>query len=226
MPIGFRILPRETCVDAALVERFRALPVANVSDAGLRLSAAGATLRPMHDGTKMAGVALTVRTRPGDNLMVHKALGMAGKGDVVVVDAGGDLTNALIGEMMTAYAATREIAGIVIFGAIRDADELAKASLPVYACGVTHRGPYKDGPGEINVPISLGGMPVNPGDLVMGDADGVIAVPIADAPAIFELAAAKHRQETAQLAAIRAGTSERKWIDDTLRRLGCDGVDR
>lgn len=224
MPIGFRILPRPSVVDAALVARLAALPVANVSDAGLRLSAAGAELRPMHDGTKMAGVAITVRTRPGDNLMVHKALGMASQGDVVVVDAGGDLTNAIIGELMTAYAATRGIAGIVIYGAIRDRDELAKASLPVYACGVTHRGPYKDGPGEINVPISLGGMPVNPGDVVLGDADGVIAVPAADAQRIYELASAKHQQEIEQLAAIRAGRSERSWIDATLQRLGCDGV--
>ncbi|WP_321969016.1 RraA family protein [Paraburkholderia tropica] len=222
MAPGFRILTRERTISPELVERFRALPVANVSDSAHRLSAAGASLRPMHDGTKMVGAAITVRTRPGDNLMVHKAIDMASPGDVVVVDAGGDLTNAIIGELMSSHAAHRGLAGLVINGAIRDSGEIRAAAFPVYACGVTHRGPYKDGPGEINVPVSIGGMVICAGDLVMGDADGVVAVPVADAEALLVKAEAKHKQECGQLVAIREGRNSRAWVDETLRRLGCE----
>src|SRR5690606_36251902 len=126
----------------------------------------------------LAGPALTVRTRPGDNLMLHKAIDIAEPGDVIVVDAGGDLTNSLMGELMLTYAKRRGVAGFVIYGAIRDADAFPQVNLPVFAAGVTHRGPYKDGPGEINVPIALEGMVVHPGDLVIGDRAGVLAVPI------------------------------------------------
>ena len=100
MSVGFRILKRQRKVATEVVERFARLPVANVSDSMSRMTAAGARLRPMHQSGGMAGTALTVKTRPGDNLMIHKAMAIAEPGDVIVVDAGGDLTNALIGEMM------------------------------------------------------------------------------------------------------------------------------
>ena len=128
--IGFRILRRARKVDAQVVAQFREIPVANVSDSMYRMSAGGARLRPMHRGGRMAGPAFTVKTRPGDNLMVHKALDLAEPGDVIVVDAGGDLTNALIGEIMSTYARARGIAGIVIDGAIRDADEIRASDFP------------------------------------------------------------------------------------------------
>ena len=171
--IGFSIAARTRQVSPDQIARARSLPVANVSDCMSRLTAGGPRLRPIHDKGSMAGPALTVRTRPGDNLMVHKALDLAQPGDVVVVDAGGDLTNAIIGELMQSYAIQRKLGGIVINGAIRDLDALRAGSLPVYAAGVTHRGPYKDGPGEINVAVSFDGMVVEPGDLVIGDNDGV-----------------------------------------------------
>ena len=135
--------------------------------------AAGPRLRPMHNGAALSGPALTVRTRPGDNLMIHKAIDIAAPGDVIVVDGGGDLTNSLIGEIMVRHAASRQVGGFVINGSIRDADALITQALPVYAAGITHRGPYKDGPGEINVAIAIDGMTVEPGDLIVGDADGV-----------------------------------------------------
>ena len=222
MTIGFRILPIGARVDAATVARFRALPVANVSDCMIRINGGGARLRPMHAGGAMAGPALTVRTRPGDNLMVHKAIDLAMPGDVVVVDGGGDLTNALIGEMMSAHAAARGLAGLVINGAIRDAGALREASFPVFAAGITHRGPYKDGPGEIGIPISIEGMVIMPGDLMLGDDDGLLCVPREQVEAVFQAAQAKNAAEEAQMAAIRAGTSDRAWIDATLERLGCE----
>lgn len=226
MTTGFRILPRALRVDASLVERFRALPVANVSDVMSRMSAGGARLRPMQaPGTVLAGPALTVRTRPGDNLMIHKAIAMAQPGDVIVVDAGGDLTNALIGELMLAQMVRRGLAGIVIDGAIRDSAAIRAQGFPVFAAGVTHRGPYKDGPGEINVPVALDGMVIAPGDLVLGDDDGLLCVPFGEAEAIHAAASAKQAAEGRQMANIAAGTHDASWVDVSLRRLGCAGLD-
>jgi RraA family protein len=218
---GFRILQRQRAVSAAHVARFRLLPVANVSDSMNRMSAAGPRLRPMHSGGVLAGPALTVRTRPGDNLMLHKALDMAVPGDVIVCDAGGDLTNALIGELMTAHAIKRGVAGIVINGAIRDAAAIRAGTLPVFAAGITHRGPYKDGPGEINVTIAIDGMIIAPGDLILGDDDGLVAVPFAALDSVLTATEAKQRAETKQMAEIAAGTSDRSWIDARLKHLGC-----
>ena len=143
------------------------------------MTAGGASLRPMHAGGVLAGPAFTVKTRPGDNLMLHKAIDIAEPGDVIVVDGGGDLTNSLIGEMMSAHAEQRGIAGMVIYGSIRDYDTIHAGKFPVFAAGVTHRGPYKDGPGEINVPIAIDGMVIEPGDLIVGDGDGIVCVPFA-----------------------------------------------
>lgn len=221
MPVGFRILNRTSTAPKELVEEFAKLPVANVSDAMNRVTAAGPRLRPMHASGGMAGVALTVRSRPGDNLMLHKAIDIAEPGDVIVVDAGGDLTNALMGELMLAYAVKKGVAGFVLNGAIRDVDAFVATNLPTFAAGVTHRGPYKDGPGEINVPISLDGMVIAPGDIVMGDSDGVLAVPLADAREILKKTQAKQDAETRQMAAIEQGTNDRAWVDAALKERGC-----
>ncbi|MGE8636941.1 MAG: RraA family protein [Achromobacter piechaudii] len=218
--IGFDIHPRRRAVSNEFVEKFRRIPVANISDCMSRMTAGGARLRPMHDGSLLAGPALTVRTRPGDNLLVHKALELAQPGDVVVVDAGGDLTNAIIGEIMTTYAQTRGLAGIVINGAIRDCGTIRRGSFPVYAAGVTHRGPYKDGPGEINVTIALDGMTIEPGDLILGDEDGLLALPYEQVPALFEAASAKHAVEEQMLAQIAAGTLDTSWIDARMKAQG------
>ena len=174
----------------------------------------------------MAGPALTVRTRPGDNLMVHKALDLAEAGDVLVVDAGGDLTNAIIGEIMsTLCEAARRLAGIVINGAIRDADAIRAADFPVFAAGVTHRGPYKDGPGEINVPIAIDGMVIEPGDLVLGDGDGVLCVPYEATAAVHALVSEKQKVEARELRAAAEGKLDRSWVDARLRQLGCKGME-
>lgn len=138
--MGLQILQRTQCIDKGYVEAFNKIPVANISDCMSRISAVGARLRPMHRSGRLAGAALTVKTRPGDNLMIHKAMDMAQPGDVIVVDGSGDLTNALIGELMTTYAQSRGIAGFVINGAIRDQDVIGSGNFPVYAAGITHRG--------------------------------------------------------------------------------------
>ncbi len=218
--IGFQIAKRTRKVDAATVARFRGLPVANISDSMSRMTAGGPRLRPMHAGGVLAGPALTVKTRPGDNLMIHKALDIADEGDVIVVDGGGELTNALIGEMMVAHAEKRGIAGMVMNGAIRDYDAIHAGSFPVFAAGVTHRGPYKDGPGEINVAIAIDGMVIEPGDLVIGDGDGLLCIPYAQTEDVYKAAKAKNDAEAKQIAAIREGKSDRSWVDATLKKLG------
>lgn len=221
MSQGFRILPRPRTASRALVEAFAKLPVANVSDAMARMSGAGPSLRPMHRSGGMAGIALTVKSRPGDNLMLHKAIDMAEPGDVIVVDAGGDLTNALMGELMLAYAVRKGVAGFVLNAAIRDADAFLETNLPTFAAGITHRGPYKDGPGEINVPINLGGMIVAPGDIVLGDSDGVLSVPLADAEEVLAKTESKQDAEARQMQAIAEGRNDRSWVDAALAQRGC-----
>lgn len=219
--IGLQIRKIARKADLDLVKGFERLPVANVSDVMERLTAGGARLRPLHDGTPMAGSAVTVRCPPGDNLFVHKALDVAEPGEIVVVDAGGDLTNAIIGEMMLAYARHRGLGGIVINGAIRDLNAIRNNSFPVYAAGVTHRGPYKNGPGEINVAIAIDGMVIEPGDIVIGDEDGFLCVPQGAAAEVLTKARAKHDAERQHAKNIAAGTNDRTWIDKALASLGC-----
>lgn len=218
---GLQIFKRARQVPDHFVEAFRGLPVANVSDCMARMTAAGPRLRPMHKRGYLIGSALTVKCRPGDNLMIHKALTMAQKGDVVVVDAGGDLTNALFGEIMMATAAAIGVAGVVLNGAVRDSEEIGQSEFPVYAAGVTHRGPSKDGPGEINRPIALDGMVIHPGDLMLGDADGLLCVPYDSLQSVLDATHQKIDAEKKMLADIAAGTLDTRWIDASLQRIGC-----
>jgi len=218
--IGFRILPIPRRPDKKLVAELGKMVTPHLSDSMQRLYAGGPQLRPMHNGAKLFGPAFTVKTAPGDNLLIHKAIDTAEPGDVIVVDGGGFNDYALIGELMSARAEQRGVAGMVIWGAIRDSADLAKGSFPVYASGVTHRGPYKNGPGEINVPITIGGMPVNPGDIIVGDADGLVAVPQDQAEEILASAKSIVAKEDASMKQIRAGTVDRRWVDRALEEKG------
>jgi RraA family protein len=224
--IGLQIFKRQRRVSNRQVEAFAGIPVANISDCMSRLTAAGARLRRMHQSGRLAGPALTVKTRPGDNLMIHKALDLAEPGDVIVVDGGGDLTNALVGELMTTYASSRGIAGFVMNGAVRDIDVIGAGNFPVFAAGVTHRGPYKDGPGEINVPVAIDGMVIHPGDLIVGDADGVLCVPFENVEEVLAAAISKSAAEAKTLKDIAAGKLDTSWVDAALSRIGCDPTPR
>jgi RraA family protein len=224
LAIGFRINKRTRKVDDATVARYRDIAVANISDSMSRMAHGGPRLRPLHSGGVLAGPALTVKQRPGDNLMVHAALNRAERGDVLVVDAGGDLTNAIMGELMLAYAEQIGMAGVVIYGAVRDYGWIRKNSFPVFAAGVTHRGPYKNGPGEINVTIAIEGMVIEPGDLIVGDDDGLVCVPYADTETVYEAANAKQQGEEKAMAAIKAGTTDRSWVEAALKAANCEGA--
>ena len=221
MTIGFRILERKKKVALDIAKEFLTLPVANVSDSMWRLTAGGSRLRPMHKSGQMAGPALTVKSRPGDNLMLHKAIDMAEPGDIIVCDAGGDLTNSLMGELMLAHAMKREVGGFVLDGAVRDVEAFLEVNLPVFAAGVSHRGPYKDGPGEINVSVAIDGMGIEPGDLVIGDWDGVLSIPLDDVDSILKKTNEKQAAEAVDMAKIEAGEWDRSWVDKTLKDRGC-----
>ena len=220
MSASLRILDIPSRPEPRLVAEFAKMVTPHLSDSMERLYAGGPQLRPMYKGATLAGPAFTVKTAPGDNLLVHKALDLARRGDVVVVDAGGFPDHAIIGELMAAHARQRGIAGLVIWGAIRDSAELGAGSYPVFACAVTHRGPYKNGPGEINVPIAMGGMPVTPGDIVVGDADGLVAIPLDQAERILASAKAIVEKESAAMKQIQAGSVDRAWVDKALKEKG------
>jgi regulator of RNase E activity RraA len=200
---------------ADILAALRELPVAALSD-NMHRNIGTVGIHPYHkpgDRT-MAGTAVTARSRGGDNLTYLRALEFCRPGDVLVVDAGGDLCNAVVGGILTFYAATIGLAGVVIDGAIRDVAELRARDFPVYARGVTHRGPYKDGPGEINVPITVGGMVINPGDILVGDQDGLLAIPQADdVQALIDKSRAVLVTEAATIQAMKEGRWDRSFID-------------
>ena len=221
---GFRVLDGHVRSDRSLVEAFAKIPSAIISDNLNRMVAAGPSVRPMHKGGTLAGTALTVKTRPGDNLMIHKAADIAQPGDVIVVDAGGDLTNALIGELIISHARSRGVVGFVVNGAVRDMDVIAVDDYPVYGAGVSHRGPYKDGPGEVNVPIALDGMVIEPGDIVIGDLDGVVCIPREEAESVLAASRAQQEKEAGIQAAIAGAGWDRAWVDEILKAKGCEGV--
>lgn len=222
--IGFRILPKKTRISKDLLNQYRSVVTPHISDNMNRIHGISSELRPFHKKNKLVGTAVTVKTRPGDNLMVHKAIDMAERGDVIVVDAGGDLSNAIAGEIMMRLAQKKNISGFVINGAIRDSGAFSEDIFPVYAKGVTHKGPYKDGPGEINIPISIGGMLIESGDILVGDEDGLAVVPHEDAEDVLKLAKQQQQKEEAIFQSIEDGTVDRKWVDRTLKSKGCEFI--
>jgi regulator of RNase E activity RraA len=178
-------------------------------------------LHPVNrSSVSICGNALTVRVRAGDNLLIHKALDMLEAGDVLVVDGEGDVSRALVGEIMMTSARVRGAIGFVMDGSVRDVEAFEAHRFPCWARGVNLRGPYKDGPGSINVPIVVGGMLVNPGDILVGDADGVVAVPAAQALQIAAGAKEKIVQEQDTIRSILDGSYSSAWVDAALKQKG------
>ncbi len=222
---GFRIYTKINRPARDLVEKFRGLPVANIADEMNRLGCMDARIKPLNDAP-LLGVAFTVKARIGDNLMFHKALDLAQPGDIIVVDGRGDLANSLTGEIMMRQARKKSLAGVVVDGAVRDADALRTMDLAIYAAGITPQGPYKDGPGEINVPVSCGGVTVYPGDILVGDGDGIVVISPKDAVVIAEKAKIKSQKEQATFRAIDDGTVDRSpYSDEAFRKRGCEIID-
>ncbi|SNT48582.1 RraA family protein [Rhodococcoides kyotonense] len=180
-----------------LIDRFRNIPTANVGDSMDRLGSM-AGIRPVWNGARVIGTAYTVWTRAGDNIAIHDAISSAREGDVLVINGEGDTSRALIGEMMGNKAKKQGIRGFVIDGMVRDAEGLKDLGFPVFALGVTPAGPYKNGPGRLDETIACGRVAVAPGDIIIGDDDGVVVIPqdraeeiLLRAEAVFEKEAKK-----------------------------------
>lgn len=205
-------------VDDALLARCANLPTAAFSDAMQRFGGAVglAPVTSNNAGRKMVhlvGCALTVQTRPGDNLMVHKAADLATPGEVLVIDAGGQTDRAIVGGLLASYAQRRGVAGIVLDGAVRDLSELAELDIPIFARGVSHLGPFKDGPGVIRGNIAVGGTAVGQGDLVVGDEDGIVFIPRHRAADVIAAAEAVVERERTITSAINDDSWDRSWVD-------------
>ncbi len=227
MSVGNRVYTKRELPSKEVIDGFKGIPAANIEDCMNRIYGLNPEIRLMSNPKEnMVGVAVTVKARPGDNLMIHQALEMAGEGDIIVVSNEGDRSRALIGEVMACYAQyTRKLSGLVFDGAIRDIDEISEMELPVYATGFTPSGPYKEGPGEVNVPIAIGGVPVNPGDILVGDGDGIIVIPRCDAEAVLEEAKLVAEKDSAKVKAAKDGTADKQWVADKLAAKECEFID-
>ena len=228
--IGFRIFTKVERPDRALVERFRGIPSSNINDMMNRLYNTDATIKRYNpQAGPMVGTAITVKAPLGDNAMFHRALDLAQPGDVIVVDAGGCNERSLAGEIMMTYSVKKGIAGWVVNGALRDLGGLMECPMPVYCTGITPQGPFKNGPGEINVPVCCGGVVVMPGDIVVGDEDGVVVVRKEDAETVIAEAEDKLAKETAKLKryaeiGLEGDKHEESWIK-TVEKLGVTYID-
>ena len=210
-----------TRVAPEVVQKAAQFPPAILADVQGRRGTLHGRIAAVSPSMKLAGPAFTIEVRPGDNLMIHAALSLAKPGDVLVVDGKADLTCALVGALMTNVAKAAGLGGLVIDGAVRDVEELRELGFPVFAAGANPNGPTKLVPGRINWPIAVGGVTVTPGDLVVGDADGVVVIERERAPTLLDAAAKKVADEHQRMADIRAKRNlEPDFLQDALRAAG------
>ena len=208
-------------VDAATVAKAAEYPSSILADVAGRRGALSGRIAPLAPSMRFAGPAITVEVRPGDNLMIHAAMAIARPGDVLVIDGKGDLSSALMGEIMSQQCVALGVVGVVIDGAVRDSEAIRELGFPMFAAGLNPNGPTKSVSGRLNHPISIGGVSVNPGDLVVGDADGVTVIERHKAAAMLPLAAEKVAAETQRIADIKSRKALRPaWLDGALRAAG------
>ena len=208
-----------------VVEAARNYASSILADAAGRRGGMDGRIRAMTPATRFAGPAVTVEVRPGDNLLIHAAMTLVRPGDVLVIDGKGYLGSALIGSIMVNACRRLGVAGIVVDGAVRDVEELAAIGIPVFAAGANPNGPTKASPGRINAPIACGGVALQPGDLVVGDGDGVTVMEREAAASLVALAAAKVEEERQIVAGILAPGEgpyrwQPAWLDGALRAAG------
>ncbi|OOG42925.1 RraA family protein [Polaromonas sp. A23] len=207
-------------VPAAIVQQASGYQAAILADVAGRRGAMHGRIRALRPDMKVVGTAFTVDVRPGDNLMIHAAMSLARPGDVLVIDGKGDQTAALMGTIMMTACQKLGIAGVVIDGAVRDALEIEEMKFPVFSVGTNPNGPTKLVSGRIGHPVTVGGVTVNPGDFILGDADGVVVVEREKIESLLPLAAKKVQDETDRIAAIKRGDTAAKWLDAALRAAG------
>ena len=205
-------------VSAELVREAAALPAAILADVYGRRGTLSGRIAALSPAMKVAGPALTVEVRPGDNLMIHAALAIARPGDVIIVDGKADQTCALIGEIMVSQAVAIGVAGMVLDAAVRDVEALRAKGFPIFSFGFNPCGPTKRVSGRVNYPISVGGITVNPGDLVLGDADGVVVIERERVAETIELGRKKVADETKRLNSIaRRENLTPAWLAPALK---------
>lgn len=219
---GFRIRKSVPRLAPGLASKFGDFPTPDISDQLNRLYAMNPAIRCL-TGThhRLSGQSCTVKVFPADNLMVHKALDIAGPGDVIVVDAGGSPMNAVIGDVICTKARHRGIAGFVIDGFVRDLPAIAALDFPVFARGSTAIGPSHGGPGEINYPVCCGGVVVNPGDIIVADGGGVVVVPSEISSSLLERLQADRERKKDYLDSVRRGEFSNGWVDGILLKSSC-----
>ena len=219
--VGFRINTEMQRPDQEILDAIGALETPAISDGMCNFNAVDPKIRPIDPALKVVGPAVTLRVRPGDNLMLHKALGVARPGDVLVIDTCGCDRYAMLGELIaTAAFEAAKLGGIVVDGGVRDVTEMRAKRFPVFAKFFSPCVGDKDGPGEINYPVCLGGVAVHPGDIIVGDVNGVVVVPRADAAAVIENAKKKLAYEEKRRQSISAGVIVKPEIDETLKKKG------
>ncbi len=214
---GFRIRCDFQRPDPSLYERFAEFETPDVSDLLNRMYAVDAGIRQLTSGHgRLCGPVCTVRTFPGDNLMVHKVLDIAKPGDVVVIDAHGSTSNAVIGDIVCTKAKHRGIAGFIVDGLIRDLPGVIDVGLPVFARGTTPIGPMHRGPGEINYSLCCGGVVTNPGDIVVADEAGIVIVPQDISVDLLARLESHRYANAAYLSAVQRGEFSSQWVDELL----------
>lgn len=207
-------------MDKAVREQLAQIPTGNVADnngGAPRQGVMDSGIKPLDPKSRMVGRAFTVGCRPGDNLAVHQALNAASEGDVLVLDCGGYTEAGHFGDITALACLMRGIAGVVIDGSCRDAEDIKELGLPVFVRGINPRGTTKAVLGELGVPVTCGGITVRTGDIVLGDCDGVVVVPREAEDEVFEAAQHKFEKELHQVEALRAGAN-------TLELLGFDRI--
>ena len=202
------------------VKGFEGWPTGNICDANGRLGAMDYRIKPLNPVWHFVGVALTVRARPVDNLILYKALDLAQPGDVLVITNDGSISSSVLGDYVCAIAKSKGVAAMVTDGLVRDAAGIREVGLPVFARGINPNGPHKDGPGEINFPISCGGLPVHPGDVIVGDEDGVVVVAGADVAAVLKELEKVGAKEKEMAEKVSAGWKMPEWADAILSEKG------
>lgn len=212
-------------VSPDLVRRASAHQAAILGDIAGRRGTMHGRIKALNPAMRVCGPALTVEVRPGDNLSIHIALAIAKPGDVIVVDGKADLGCALVGELMTTQALAAGIAGIVVDAAVRDIEVLATGKLPVWAIGSNPCGPTKNIPGRISIAISAGDAAVQPGDLIVGDADGVVVIPRLEVQQVLDGVDAKLESEAQRLREIASGELVSPWLEGVMRTAGMLGSD-
>jgi regulator of RNase E activity RraA len=207
-------------VTPSQIDRARKFQAAILCDVAGRRGTMNARIQALNPAMKVCGPAFTVEIRPGDNLMFHVALAVARPGDVLVVDGKADQTCAVFGELMVAQALAAGLGGLVVDAPARDLDVLTQGPLPIFAAGANPCGPTKGLPGKLSIPVSAGGVSVSPGDLVVGDADGVVVIPKAEVETVLAAAERKVAAERQRIEEIGAGVLVSPWLGDALKQAG------